>query len=452
MNGATMIDTLVVGAGISGITAARLLHDAGQRVVVLEARNRIGGRMWTDREAGFPVDRGASWIHGLTGNPLTALVESLGIRTLEFTVGAYQAGGRPIANFDANHEALDEQRTQAWLADADAADRLLGEKIASSLPGTTYAQAIENTVAAFDAEADRKTQVREFLHHRTEEQCGAESSNVDAHGLDEDIVEGDEVVFPDGYDTLPRLLAEGLDIRLSQVVTAVERTATGARVTTESGVFEAAHVVVTVPLGVLHAGDIVFDPPLPAEVADAIGRIGMGVFNKIFLRFPKKFWGEGFYAIRQLGAASTPWHSWYDVSAISGEPMLLTFAGGAWGRQIEGMEDEAIVDSVLTSLRRAYGEAVPTPVDRWITRWGAEEFSRGSYSYIATGASHDDHDTIATPIGDVLQLAGEATWSHDPATVHGALLSGHRAAERILRTQLPLSSLATSLAVSTAEA
>ncbi|MFI2410445.1 flavin monoamine oxidase family protein [Streptomyces sp. NPDC018947] len=89
-----MTDTIVVGAGIAGITAARLLRAAGHRVVVLEARDRVGGRIWTDRTAGFCVDRGASWIHGLTGNPLTTLVSALGMETREFTVGSFQAGGR----------------------------------------------------------------------------------------------------------------------------------------------------------------------------------------------------------------------------------------------------------------------------------------------------------------------------------------------------------------------
>nr|WP_045250521.1 NAD(P)/FAD-dependent oxidoreductase [Microbacterium azadirachtae] len=434
-------DSVVIGAGIAGITTARLLRQAGQNVVILEARDRIGGRMWTDRDAGFPVDRGASWIHGLIGNPLTPLVESLNIRTLEFTVGAYQAGGRPISNFDANNEPLDTRRTDAWLEDASMADELLADAIAASAPGTNYAHAVERAVAAFDADAARKRQVHEFLHHRTEEQCGAESSEVDAHGLDEDIIEGDEVVFPDGYDTLPRMLAEGLDIRLGRVAKTIERTTAGVRVRTESESFDAAHVVVTVPLGVLKAGDIDFDPPLPETITAAIERIGMGVFNKIFLRFPERFWADGVYAIRQLGSPSHPWHSWYDVSEISGEPMLLTFAGGAWGREIESMDDEDIVDSVVTSLRRMYGDAVPSPVAHWITRWGADEFSRGSYSYIAVGASHDDHDAIAEPVADVLHFAGEATYGAEPATVHGALLSGHRAAERILGRTVPLKTL-----------
>ncbi|MEU6412923.1 FAD-dependent oxidoreductase [Microbispora sp. NPDC046933] len=436
-----MIDTIVVGAGIAGVATARLLHGAGRRVVVLEARDRVGGRMWTDRTAGFSVDRGASWIHGLVGNPLTELVAAVGMRTVESTVGSFQAGGRPMANYDEQYGLLDEQAASRWVADVEAADRRLQAAVAASERGANYAQATERALSALEWDPERKARVREFYRHRIEEQCGAFIDDVAAHGLDEDTIDGDEVLFPDGYDALPRALAEGLDIRLGHAVKAVSWSASGVRVETETESFEAANAVVTVPLGVLKAGAITFTPELPEPVSSSVDRIGMGVFNKVFLQFPERFWPDGVYAIRQLGAASVPWHSWYDVSALSGRPMLLTFAGGRWGRRIETMSDEEIVTSVLASLRRIYGDAVPEPVGHWITRWGSDEFARGSYSYIAAGASHADHDAMATPVGGVLHLAGEATWSVDPATVHGALLSGHRAAERVLGRRMALGSL-----------
>ena len=106
------------------------------------------------------------------------------------------------------------------------------------------------------------------------------------------------------------------------------------------------------------------------------------------------------------------------------------------------MRDDEIVASVLEGLRRNYGASVPEPTGQWITQWGADPFARGSYSYVARGASYADHDAIATPVDGVLHLAGEATWSDCPATVNGALLSGHRAAERILGASIPLEHLA----------
>jgi monoamine oxidase len=431
-------DTIIVGAGMSGVTAARLLSDAGAEVVVLEARERVGGRMWTDRSAGFAVDRGASWIHGIDGSAVWELAGALGVPTIEFTVGSFQAGGRPIANFDASCRPLDAQATQLWVRDVAAADAELVQVIADSAPGETYLDVTERVLARMPWDAERVQNVREFFRHRVEEQCGADIRNLDAHGLDEDLIDGDEVIFAREYDELPRTLAEGLDVRLGQRVRAVEWSSEGARVHTDDGSFQARSVVVTVPLGVLKTGGILFDPPLPEPVAGAIDRLGMGVFNKVFLQFAQTFWDDGLYAIRQLGAPGERWHSWYDVSKVSGQPVLLTFAAGPWGRLVQGWDDAAVVDDVMASLRGMYGSDVPDPVAHWITRWGDDPFSVGSYSYVAAGATHRDHDAVAGPVGEVLHLAGEATWGREPATVEGAFRSGHRAAERVLGRDIDL--------------
>ncbi|MFB7843487.1 flavin monoamine oxidase family protein [Microbacterium sp. NPDC056052] len=430
-------DTIVIGAGMSGATAARLLTDAGRRVVVLEARNRIGGRMHTDRTAGFSVDLGASWIHGIEDSRLWELAQALEVPTIEFTVGSFQAGGRPIADFDGDGNRMSATASARWVADVDTADRALEEAISRSAPGDTYLDVTERALDALERRAgaldpERIDEIREFFRHRVEEQCGAWIGDLDAHGLDEDTIDGDEVVFPRGYDELPQRIAAGLDVRLEHVVRRIARAADGVRVETDHGVFTAAQAVVTVPLGVLKAGAISFEPPLPAEVADPIARLGMGVFNKMFLQFPERFWADGVYAIRALGEPGEHWHSWYDVSAISGRPTLLTFAAGPFGRHAQTLTDDESAADAVAALRRLYGAAVPDPVARWITRWGEDPFSHGSYSHVATGSSHEDHDALAGPVDGVLHFAGEATWGEEPATVGGAYASGVRAAERIL--------------------
>lgn len=100
-----------------------------------------------------------------------------------------------------------------------------------------------------------------------------------------------------------------------------------------------------------------------------------------------------------------------------------------------------MVSSVLGALREIYGDSVPEPVGHWITRWGIDPLALGSYSYVAVGSSHDDHDAMAGPVDGVLHFAGEATWGREPATVHGALRSGHHAAERILGSPIFLAEL-----------
>jgi len=438
-------DTIVVGAGMAGVTAATLLGRGGRRVVVLEARDRVGGRTWTDRDAGFSVDRGASWIHGVDGNPIVPLAEALQVRTAEFTVGTFQAGGRPIADHDATGRLMDDAAQREWLDDAAAVDAALIGAIEASVDGDTYRTVVERAISAVGLEGDRAERALSFHMHRVEEQCGAWIDQIDAHGLDEDYVVGDEVIFPDGYDVFATRLGAGLDIRLGQIVREIAWTGSGVTVRTDDAAFEADSVVVTVSLGVLKSGAIAFAPALPSPVAQAIERVGMGVFDKVFLQFPERFWEPGAYAIRLHGAAGWPWHSWYDVSVVSGRPTLLTFAAGPWGREVEGMADEEIAASVLEALRRMYGDAVPVPVASWITRWGQDPYALGSYSYLPVGVHHGEHDAMATPVGGVLHLAGEATWGEEPATVHSALLSGHRAAERILGRPVDLGELARAL-------
>jgi monoamine oxidase len=409
-----------------------MLADAGQDVVVLEARDRIGGRMLTDRSAGFPVDLGASWIHGIDGSALFELVQALGIPTREFTVGSFQAGGRPMEHFAGDGTPMDDAASARWIHDVDFVDGLLAEEIARSSPGDTYLDVTERALDRSGLAPERIDEVREFFRHRVEEQCGAWIGDLDAHGLDEDAIDGDEVIFPRGYDELPHRLAAGLDIRLAHRVTMVARSSEGVAATTDRGVFHARRAVVTVPLGVLKAGDIAFDPALPAEVSEPIARLGMGVFNKVFVQFDERFWDDTSYVLRTLGEAGADWHSWYDVSAISGRPTLLTFAAGPFGARMQGQADDAVVASAVHALRRLYGRAVGDPVAYWVTRWGDDPYSRGSYSHVAAGASHRDHDALAGPVDGVLHFAGEATWGAEPATVGGAYLSGHRAAERIL--------------------
>lgn len=431
-------DTVVVGAGVSGLTTARLLARAGRRVVVLEARDRVGGRVWTDRTGGAVTDRGASWIHGVVDSPVAAAAEAFGMRTVEFTVGGYQPDSRPIAYYSPDARRLTDAEAAAFVADIRAVDAAHADVISASAPDASYRDTSEAALAQQGWDADRTQRVREYLEHRTEEQYGAWIDDLAAHGLDDDSIDGDEVVFPDGYDVLPRRLADGLDIRLGEVVAKVSWRADGVTVSTQDREFAADTAVVTVPVGVLQSDDFVFDPPLPADVAGPLGRLTMNAFEKVFLRFERAFWDDGVYAIRQQGPESRWWHSWYDLTALHGTPTLLTFAAGPAAVETSAWDESAVIDSVLAQLRRLYGDPVEQPTGVAITSWQDDPFSHGSYAYMKVGSVTSDHDDLATPVGGVLHLAGEATWTDDPATVPAALYSGHRAASRILGREVPI--------------
>jgi monoamine oxidase len=432
-------DTIVVGAGVAGLTAARLLRNAGRRVVVLEARDRVGGRVVTDRRDGHVTDLGASWIHGITGSPVAAAAEAFGMRMVEFTVGGYQPYSRAIAYYAPDGTRLLERDVQRFVADIAAVDAALPDALAAARPEASYRDVTERAMARQGWSDERQQRVREFLEHRAEEQYGAWIDDLAAHGLDDDAIEGDEVVFPDGYDRLPNRLAEGLDIRLQHVVSRVRWSPGGVVVTTtDRGELSAGTAVVTVPVGVLQSDAFTIEPALPEPVAGALGRLRMNAFEKVFLRFPARFWDAGVAAVRQQGPEGRFWHSWYDLTFADGTPTLLTFAAGPAARAIRSLPAERVADSVLAQLRRLYGDRVEHPTDVHVTSWQDDPFSRGSYAYMLPGSSTSDHDDLATPVGGTLHLAGEATWTDDPATVTAALCSGHRAASNVLGRRPPI--------------
>lgn len=431
-------DTIVVGAGVAGLTAARLLTRHGRRVLVLEARDRVGGRVSTDHRLGRATDMGASWIHGVNGSPVAAAAEAFGMRTVEFTVGGYQPDSRPIAHYGPDGRRLSAEDAAHYVADIHAVDETLTEVIAASAPDASYRDVTEQALAAQGWDAERTQRVREYLEHRSEEQYGAWIEDLAAHGLDDDSIDGDEVVFPDGYDILPRRMAEGLDIRLTHEVSRVRWADGGVEIETDYGPVSAGTAIVTVPVGVLQSADFVIDPPLPEPVAGALSRLRMNAFEKVFLRFATKFWDDDVYVIRQQGPEGRWWHSWYDLTPLHGEPTLLTFAAGPAAVETLDWSEEAIVESVLVQLRRLYGDRVTKPTHVHVTDWQDDPYSRGSYAYMTVGSATEDHDTLATPIGGVLHLAGEATWTDDPATVPAAMFSGHRAAVNVLGQDVPI--------------
>lgn len=433
-------DTVIVGAGVAGLTAARLLQQEGQSVVVLEARDRLGGRLHTERVSGYVTDLGASWIHGIENSPVAEMCRALEMPMHEFTMGSFQPGGRPVAYFDPEGIRLNTAATAAFISDIHTFDALLDQTIETISRGSSYADAVTLTLQKTGWDEQRQQRVREYMQHRTEEQDGAYYELIDAHGLDNESVEGDEVVFPHGYDQLTTGLAQGLDVRLEHHVSRVVWD-TGVHVFTPQRAFSADQVVVTVPVGVLQSDDFVIEPKPPIEFEKALESFRMNDFEKIILRFDTKFWDEGIYAFRRQGSAGDWWHSWYDLTSLHETPTLLTFAAGPCAIETRSLTDTEVTELILTSLTEIYGEAVSTPHTVHRTHWKDDPLARGAYSYLSAGSDTSAYANLSEPIGGVLHIAGEATWQDDPATVTAAMMSGHRAAGRALGRNLDISQL-----------
>ena len=247
---------------------------------------------------------------------------------------------------------------------------------------------------------------------------------------DGDGFAGDQRTFPTGYGSILDGLAEGLDIRLKTPVCQIDYGAAVVKVQTSDGDFEADAVVVTVPLGVLKTGSIRFQPELPRAKRAAIERLGMGLLNKLVVRFDKAFWPAK-DALAFLDDRPDQWPHYFNLQRLSGQPVLVAFKGGRDARADERRTDEELLATMVAQLRSAFGSAVGEPTASYRTRWSSDPWSGGSYSFLRVGSSSLDRETLAAPLASRLFFAGEATHRDHAATVHGAYLSGLRAAQSI---------------------
>ncbi len=418
---------IVIGAGVAGLAAASYLQESGYEVLVLEARNRIGGRVWTNRTLNnIPLDLGASWIHGIQDNPLTALADEAGIDRIETDYDS-------IATFDTDGTPLDDAAYTTAEAHFEALlERLLA--LAEELDDDiSLGAAIERVLPEFDlTEADLK-RLNYSLNTTIEHEFAADVSALSLFYWNEsDAFDGNDVIFPGGYDWLTTLLMEDLDIQLEQVVEKIEYDSSGVAIITNKGTFEADYAIVTIPHGVLKSGSIMFDPPLPDNKQTAIQNLHSGVLNKCYLQFPEAFWGDETDLLGYVSDAKGQWSECLNLYKYLGLPILLCFNAGEFGETIEAWSDEDIVASAMTMLKTIYGDNIPQPTGWLITRWKSDPFARGSYSSIGVNASLEAIAALAEAVDDVLFFAGEATSQEYPGTVHGALLSGWRAADEIL--------------------
>lgn len=416
---------LIIGAGMAGIAAARELHDAGYQVTVLEGRDRLGGRLWSSRRwADSPVDLGASWIHGETDNPLTDLADQIQAPRI-----ATNADEWPL--YDPTGRALPDSawdQIEAWYEDLEAAVAAAQDLDWDSSIAAAIAAEMEP-----ESLSPRDRQRFDFaVNSLLEQDWATDVDQLSTYFIDEgEEFGGEEVVFPQGYDALAQFLAQGLDIRLQEPVSEIRYTDSGVSVVTRSGTLSADRVIVTLPLGVLKQGNVRFDPPLPSAKQAAIEALGIGVLNKLYLKFPSVFWQPEPDWISYIAPSKGQFAAWLNLYRITGQPVLAALNTGSFAKSLETRSDAEIISQALEVLRRLYGPTVPDPIDAQITRWFSDPWARGSYSSPKPGMTETTRQDLAEPIGDRVLFAGEATHSDYPATVHGAYLSGQREAQRL---------------------
>jgi lysine-specific histone demethylase 1 len=225
-----------------------------------------------------------------------------------------------------------------------------------------------------------------------------------------------------------------------------EDTTVPSKIECENGeIIEADYVVSTIPLGVLKQQNIKFEPPLPSWKIGAIERLGFGVLNKVVMVYKEPFWDESRDIFGTLRYPSNRFSldqkdyftqrgrffQWFNCSKTTGLPVLLALMAGDAAFHTEKSANDELIADATKILRSVFGPAVPNPIEAVVTRWAHDKFARGSYSYTGPNFQPDDYEVMAKPIGNLF-FAGEHTCGTHPATVHGAYISGLRAASEVL--------------------
>lgn len=439
-------DVVVVGAGLSGLAAARRLIEGScgtdLKVIVLEGRDRVGGRAWTAHmgEGKNHVDIGGAWLQYPDRNPLAVYLPEVEqhYTPLESSL-LYDALGEKATVLDSSEMEEANAICEKLLKDAAAKE--------ADAPATATALDMlpildEGTIESNPSKIERVAAI--YLRMAIENYLASSVEQVTGFGLADLSHVPPQTILKEGFEVAVKNLAKGLDVRLKNVVTKIEvlGEGKGVQVSTEDGkVVLAQKAVVTLPLGVLKANKVAFVPPLPEAKQRAIRRIGFGVLNKVVLRFPKVFWPKD----KTFLLCATPDRSlvsiFLNLAANVGEPILVGFHQGLASLENEKCTDAELAEKAMVCLRKMYGADIPSPDEVVCTRWGTDPFSLGSYTaphvLDDNAADTEDFEALAEPIGKNLYFCGE-TASKQQGLLHGAFNSGVRAAEEIIRDGLEL--------------
>lgn len=437
-------DVIVIGAGAAGLAAARRLSGAGTRVTILEARDRIGGRIHTLRPIGSPVpiELGAEFVHGTPAE------------TWDILRAARLAAYDVTDTHWFLHDGKLSRDPKFW----EETEAVFGRIEKVTEPDLSFAEYLRRYCA------DVPARIKEMASAFVEGFDAADCERAGIRGLAEEQQASSESEeersfrVADGYDRVIAYLAAGLDparcnVRLNTAVTHVRWQANSAQVSSLSeGVqqsFRCQKVLVTVPLGVLQAADhetgaIRFSPDLPDEKRQATRRLEMGAIAKIILQFREPFWEqEKFSTLPEdqtlrdacfLHAHGPPVFTWWTMLPVRAN-LLVGWSGGPSAQTLSRRSEPEVIRAALESLSQFLGiesDKLATRLERAdFANWQADPYSRGAYSYAGVGAK-GAREALARPVDDTLFFAGEATHAGQSGTVAGALSSGYRAAGEIL--------------------
>ncbi|CAI9769730.1 unnamed protein product [Fraxinus pennsylvanica] len=435
METTTQCSVLIVGAGISGISAAKLLAENGvEDVVILEAADRIGGRIRKEEFGGVTVELGAGWIAGVGGkqsNPVWELARQSNLRTC---FSDYS---------NARYNIYDDS----------------GKIFPSGIAADSYKKAVESAITKLkNEESNRDADVSVLAETPTVPKTPIElaidfilhdfeMAEVEPISTYVDFGEREFLVADErGYECLLYKMAENflftsegkiLDSRLkvNKVVRELQHSRNGVSVKTEDGcIYEANYIILSVSIGVLQSDLISFKPPLPKWKTEAITNCDIMVYTKVFLKFPHKFWPCGpekeffIYANERRGYYTFWQHM---ENAYPGSNILVVTLTNGESKRVEAQSDQQTMKEAMEVLRKMFGPDIPDAIAILVPRWWNNRFQRGSYSNYPIHINHQLIDDIKAPLGRIY-FTGEHTNEKFNGYVHGAYLSGIETSEALL--------------------
>lgn len=414
---------IVVGAGIAGITAAYRLQTAGMDVEIIEARNRIGGRIFTDDSFGPDIDLGATWVKGSSGNPVARLANEYKLKTevVDFD---------NVAMYDEQGKALDDSRAKSMFLKYESIIREAERHAAKGKEDIVFKKAIEEVISEKKFDEQAMKELAWYLH-TYEINTGADITNLSSIEGGDGSYAGDDFMFPKGFKEFLAPMMKDLNIQTGIVVKSIEHRSNGVRLYTNKQPIDGEYVIVTVPVSVLKNGSIEFTPALSDAKIKALESLSMGLVNKVAISFPKTFWEKDKDFICTLSETKGAIPLFLNGEYYSGKSYLVGMLSGDAAKAIENMSDTDLKKKINDVFYKIYKDDYLEPEGIITSKWGSDPYAQGAYSFVKVGGKATAYEVLAEPQGR-LRFAGEATSFEHAGSVHGAYFSGKREADRIL--------------------
>ncbi|CAN1179762.1 Polyamine oxidase 1 [Linum perenne] len=443
------VDVLIIGAGLSGLTAGKTLHEAGIRnIAILEADSRIGGRIRTAELGGYTVEMGANWLIG--GGPKSSRLFEianhlrLNNRFSDFNYissNAYKQDGGMYSKQEVEEafeaaEARVEFCNQLSSSDGDDISISAAQRLGKQEPKTPLEMVIDYFQNDYEeGEQPSVTSLKNTFPRQEYTDFGHKTYFVaDPRGF-QSIVHYIAHQFLSHHHG-HQLIIDDPRLKLNQVVTEINYCKNGVRVKTEDGCeYHAKYAIVSVSLGVLQSNFIQFIPDLPEWKEQAVKEFDMGTFTKIFLRFPHKFWpsqpGTEFFLYAHERRGYYPiWHHLEHV--MPGSNILFVAVTGDESKRILKLSDSEIQEEAMSVIRKMFGNKIPDPDQILVPRWLSNRFFRGSYSNWPAGYKTSSHKKLRDPIGPIF-FTGEHTCAKYLGYADGAYSAGVDTANELVK-------------------